>query len=72
MEQQWLLPFNIDKCKILHIGDANPKFEYVMKEKDTLINLKSTECEKDLGVYVDSKLKFDQHINATVRKSKNI
>ena len=69
---RWLLRFNIDKCKILHIGDANPKFEYVMKEKDTLVNLKSTECEKDLGVYVDSKLKFDQHINATIRKSKNI
>ena len=42
---RWLLYFTNYKCKILHIGDTNPKFEYVIKEKDTLVNLESTKCE---------------------------
>ena len=43
-----------------------------MNENGELVDLKSTDCEKDLGIYVDYKLKFDQHINATIRKAKNI
>ena len=69
---RWLLRFNSNKCKILHIGDNNPKYDYVMNENGELVDLKSTDCEKDLGIYVDYKLKFDQHINATIRKAKNI
>ena len=49
---RWLLRFNSDKCKILHIGDNNPKYDYVMNENGELVNLKSTDCEKDLGIYV--------------------
>ena len=65
---RWLLYkcFNSQKCKILHIGDTNPKFEYVMKEKDTQVNLEFTECEKDLGVNVASKLKFDQQVTISL------
>ena len=64
--------FNSDKCKILHIGDNNPKYDYVMNDNGELVDLKSTNCEKDLGIYVHYKLKFDEHINATIRKAKNI
>ena len=56
----------------MHIGDNNPKYDYVMNENVELVDLKSTDCEKDLGIYVDHKLKFDEHINATIRKAKNI
>ena len=71
---RWLLRFNNDKCTILHIGhgDTNPMYNYVMKDKDKVVELKNTKCEKDLGIYVDDKLKFDQHITAIIRKAKNI
>ena len=30
---EWLLPFNIDKCNILHFRKINPNIEYNMDEK---------------------------------------
>jgi len=32
--------------------------------------LQCIEAEKDLGVFVDKDLKFEQHINEAVKKSK--
>ena len=69
---RWLLRFNSEKCKILHVGKNNPNYDYVMNVNDTLVNLETTDCERDLGVYVDSNLNFEHHINVTIRKSKNI
>ena len=31
--KEWLLPFNIDKCNILHFCKNNPNIEYNMEEK---------------------------------------
>ena len=45
--------FNVDKCKILHIGKDNPNFDYQMEDKDgNSTNLIVVNSEKDLGVYV--------------------
>ena len=33
LSKEWLLPFNIDKCNILHFGKNNPNIEYNMEEK---------------------------------------
>ena len=30
--------------------------------------LGTSQCEKDIGVYIDSKLKFDEHINHAINK----
>ena len=43
-----------------------------MNVNDTLVNIETTDCERDLGVYVDSNLNFEHHVNVTIRKSKNI
>ena len=40
----------------MHIEDNNPKYDYVMNEIGELVVLKSTDCEKDLGIHVDYKL----------------
>ena len=47
------MPFNINKCKIMHIGKNNIKWNY------TLLNHKitSTSEEKDLGVYISENFK---------------
>ena len=52
--------FNVDKCKILHIGKDNPNFDYQMEDKDgNSSNLILVNCEKDL----QDNLKIDKHIS---------
>lgn len=51
--EEWGMSFNVNKCKILHIGRTNPRYEYNMNN----IPLKSVQAEKDIGVWIDSSLK---------------
>ena len=41
----WQLPFNCGKCKCLHIGKSNPKYDYVMHGR----TLDKVDCEKRFG-----------------------
>ena len=66
---KWLLRFHPDKCKYMRIG----------REDDNIVNytlnghiLKSTHEEKDLGIIIDDKLKFDSHISAKVNTANKI
>ena len=59
------MKFNSNQSKILHSGENNPTVLYYKDANE----LKSSGVEKDLGVLVDHKFKFDQHINETVKKS---
>jgi Reverse transcriptase (RNA-dependent DNA polymerase) len=57
----WLLYLNIDKCKVLHLGGTkfqNNKTTYYLNG----IPLQTTEFEKDLGIIVNQKLNWTQHI----------
>ena len=56
--EKWKMSFNVDKCKIMHLGYNNPKYEYSLN--DTV--LMETTAEKDLGILVDRELKFSKHI----------
>ena len=67
--QKWLLKFNKDKCKVLHLGKNNPKNKYFIGTGDQRIPLEITELEKDLGVNVDPNLNFKKHVNITVKKA---
>jgi hypothetical protein len=49
----WGMSFNLDKCKIMHIGRTNPKYEYKMDG----VTLKVVEAETDIGVIVQDNLK---------------
>ena len=62
---KWKMSFNIDKCKVMHLGSKNPKHVYSMGGR----NLMDTTTEKDLGVLFDSELEFDQHIRGLVNKA---
>ena len=55
---KWQLCFNASKCKVLHIGSANPHYTYSMESIDGTVQLEETELEKDLGVRIDPELKF--------------
>ena len=49
----WGMSFNVAKCKILHVGHNNPKYEYFMNG----IKLSEVKIEKDIGVKVSHDLK---------------
>ena len=68
----WLLRFNSDKCKVLHIGSKNPRHEYDISNDDGICKLETTNNEKDLGVYIDENLNFDFHITTTVKKARSM
>ena len=62
--QKWLLTFNKSKCKHVHFGPETNSSYNMAGDEIT----KSTE-EKDLGITIDNKLKFQQHISIQVKKA---
>ena len=59
------MKFNVDKCKVMHLGRSNPKHAYTMGG----VQLAETTHERDLGVIVDDSLEFDKHIKEIVNKA---
>ena len=47
------MAFNVDKCKVMHIGHGNPGQDYTMQNTPLAV----TEEERDLGVITSSRLK---------------
>ena len=64
----WLLPFNVSKCSILHLGKRNPHHSYRMLGQELVRH----SVEKDLGVYVDEHLKFRRQAAAAANKANQI
>jgi len=67
--QKWLLQFNKDKCKVLHLGKNNPKHKYTIGDDCHKVILDETELKKDLGTLIDPNLDFKKHIKNIVKKS---
>ena len=64
----WKMKFNSDKCKVLHLGNQNPRYEYRVCD----ICLEAVREEKDMGVIVDDKLKFDTHTVKQANKANKV
>ena len=62
--EDWLLTFNKNKCKHVHLGS---KFHNVYKIENETIKTETE--EKDLGIIMDNELKFQDHINTQVKKA---
>ena len=58
--------FNIVKCHHLHIGKHDSDTTYTMKSKGQEIELEKVRNDEDLGVIIDQKLTFRDHITAKV------
>ena len=66
--QEWLLGFNENKCKVLHIGHKNPGYNYCMNG----IILEEVEEEKDLGVLITKNLSFSKYIAKAAAKANSV
>ena len=69
--QKWLLTFHPKKCHVLTLGKF---YNITHTEKYTLHRqeLKHVFKQKDIGVILDAKLKFDEHISVKVKKANAI
>ena len=61
----WQLSIAKNKCSVCHIGSNNAQKLYTVDNYP----IEKVDTIRDLGVHVDSKLKFDKHIAFTVRKA---
>ena len=50
---RWGMSFNFSKCKVMHVGKKNPRYEYFMRGTQ----VSTTEEERDVGVLISSNLK---------------
>ena len=66
-ENVWMLKFNLEKCKVLHVGRNNPRNAY----KFLGGNLNRCTEEKDLGVTFNEKFSFHEHIYTSISKAKS-
>ena len=64
----WRLPFNIEKCKCLHVRRKSTAYSYQMNDH-ILENVKEV---KDLRVIIDNRLKFHTHTSAAIKKANSI
>lgn len=62
--KKWHMELNSDKCKVMHIGKNNPAYKYTLNG----FFLQRTECEKDLGVWVQHDGHWNTHIQNVTNK----
>ena len=62
---KWQLNINFTECHILHLGTKNPMLDYDING----FKLSSERIVTDLGVQVDSNLRFNNHINSICSKA---
>ena len=64
----WQMPFNVSKCKVMHIGHRNPQSVYTLQGA----RLEMTDREKDLGVTITSDLKFSKQCIEAEKKAQRM
>ena len=64
----WQMLFNMDKCKVIHLGSENIEYEYTMGGQC----LKKVNTEKDLGVHIHQSLTPSMHIAEAVKKANQV
>lgn len=62
----WRMFFHNKKCHHMHIGNQDTAAKYEMTQGEEKIEIERVKSEKDLGVIMDNKLNFREHITKKV------
>ena len=65
MIPSWLLKFHPEKCKHVRIGKKSIEANYTLQGEE----VPKTTTEKDIGVTIDERLDFEEHISIKVKKA---
>ena len=66
--QKWQMPFNSEKCKVMHIGYRNTNAEYSLLGK----RIDCCNEEKDLGVIISRDLQFTKQCTEVEKKAQKL
>jgi len=66
--EDWLMLFNVDKCKVMHIGNNNGKAKYEMNGKI----LEEVIEERDLVVNMQNDMKCNSHCIKAVKTANRV
>ena len=55
----------------MHLGKNNPKHQYTINDSTKTHILEETIFEKDMGVYVNNILFFEDHVTLTAKKAQS-
>ena len=66
--EDWLMLFNVEKCKVMHLGKNNTKCQYIMGGQ----LLQTVSEEKDLGVIISDDLKVTSQCSKVVLTANRI
>ena len=66
---KWLLQLSISKCKLMHLGRKDIVYSYHLNSNDKQQQLERSHAERDLGIIVDDKLKFVDHIFSKIKQA---
>ncbi len=66
--KKWVMPFNLDKCKVMHIGHANQNADYSLLNQDMV----SSDLETDLDVLISTDLKFSKQCIEVEKKAQEL
>ena len=64
----WGMAFNVQKCKVMHLGKKNIQAEYTMNG----VALETTEVERDIGVLMSDNLKPSTQCREAARRANGV
>ena len=62
--QKWQMEFNVEKCKVMHVGSKNPRVTMDMGGKAMM----ETKEEKDLGIIVSQNMKVYKQCGQALKR----